>query len=541
MYKVMIVEDEMLVRVGIKNSIDWAKFNMRVVADAPNGQIGWELFEKEKPDLVITDLKMPVMDGMELISRIREKDKETRIIILSCLEEFDAVRKALSFNVSDYILKLTMSQEEMESVLFKVKKELDGQISSNSESKNAEADKSIIKESVLKDYLFYNIYTEEKFGELVRDLNLKITPENLVMLKMEIEHYQILQSKLADDCGKLIRFSLLNVMDEVISHYKKGEVFYDSEKYYVMILSFKDYNNEQNILQEICCIINDIKNVLKKFFDVSVSFGISGTKNGYMSLKAMYRECQAALEQKYFEGSGAIIRSYDPARRAVKDKLIETAKALLNELEGIPDINRREIISKINIFIDNLPSTKADVQKQLMQWIHWPVIMLYLSDEKMADLVTSFGERLLSCETMNEAMELLHEYFNQISSKYKKMKSLSTEVADAINYINSNYDKSISLQAVSEHVSVSPNYLTSLFKKELNLSFIDYITEVRIKKSKELLLDTYMKSYEIAEKVGFSDGSYFSRTFKKITGVRPNEFRRKWVTDWVEDSDYDEP
>ena len=106
MYRVVIVEDEMLVRMGLKNSIQWDKFNMCVIADVANGKLAWEICQKEMPDLIITDIKMPVMDGMELIQKIREKDSEVAILILSCLEEFDLLRKAMSFGVVDYILKI---------------------------------------------------------------------------------------------------------------------------------------------------------------------------------------------------------------------------------------------------------------------------------------------------------------------------------------------------------------------------------------------------------------------------------------------------
>ena len=116
MYKVLIVEDEIFVRLGIKMSVEWKKLDMEVIGDAADGKQALEIYEKEHPDIVMTDLKMPIMDGMELIRRIREKDQRTQILILSSLEEFHLVKQAISMDVSDYILKLTMTQEDMESL-----------------------------------------------------------------------------------------------------------------------------------------------------------------------------------------------------------------------------------------------------------------------------------------------------------------------------------------------------------------------------------------------------------------------------------------
>ena len=124
MYKAVIVEDEMFVRMGIKMSVDWEKLGIGDVETYANGQQAWEAYQEEKPDLILTDLKMPVMSGMELIRKIREQDDRTRIIILSCLEEFALVREALSLGVTDYILKLTMTQEDMAKVIDKALTEL---------------------------------------------------------------------------------------------------------------------------------------------------------------------------------------------------------------------------------------------------------------------------------------------------------------------------------------------------------------------------------------------------------------------------------
>lgn len=125
MYRVLIVEDELFVRLGIKMSVEWEALDMEVIADVSNGEQAWEVYVREEPDIILTDLKMPIMDGMELIRRVREKSDRTRIIILSCLEEFALVRESISMDVTDYILKLTMTREDMEKVLDKARTELE--------------------------------------------------------------------------------------------------------------------------------------------------------------------------------------------------------------------------------------------------------------------------------------------------------------------------------------------------------------------------------------------------------------------------------
>ena len=124
-YKVLIVEDEVLVRGGLKSVIGWEKLGMEIIGDAANGKQALEIYEADKPDIILTDIKMPVMDGLELIARIREKDEKTKIVILTCYEEFEYLQEAMRMGVSDYISKLRMKPAEIEAAMEKLKRELD--------------------------------------------------------------------------------------------------------------------------------------------------------------------------------------------------------------------------------------------------------------------------------------------------------------------------------------------------------------------------------------------------------------------------------
>ncbi|AZN41460.1 response regulator [Paenibacillus albus] len=202
MIKVIIVEDEMLVRIGLKNSIDWAKLGMEVIADLSNGQAAWEFYNEVKPDLILTDIRMPNMDGMQLISLIRETDAKTKIIILTAYEEFDLVKKAIRSGVTDYILKFKMSIDEMESVLRKVQTELQSESSLVSSAKQqdgqalAALDKTSLKETAMKDYLSYGRYSDAEFAEITKKLNFRIQPERLLLCVMEIDNFERMEKSL---------------------------------------------------------------------------------------------------------------------------------------------------------------------------------------------------------------------------------------------------------------------------------------------------------------------------------------------------------
>ena len=223
MYSVMIAEDEMLVRLGLKNSVDWGKFNMKVIADVADGKAAWETYERDRPNLIITDLKMPILGGMELIERIRENDNKTVIIILSCIEEFDLVRKAMSLEVMGYISKLTMTEEETEAILGKAQKVLDKLDESDSLKAYSAIDTDIIKEKLIKNYLLNHITSAEEFKTQIAKLNLRLNQARLLLCILEIDHYNMLQRKNSDENGQFIKFSMLNVLNELLSNSGRGE------------------------------------------------------------------------------------------------------------------------------------------------------------------------------------------------------------------------------------------------------------------------------------------------------------------------------
>ena len=151
-------------------------------------------------------------------------------------------------------------------------------------------------------------------------------------------------------------------------------------------------------------------------------------------------------------------------------------------------------------------------------------IIFYQTD--VSKIAHDYAYRIRNTEKLNQTIDVFKQYLADVS-RDETTKTLSREVFEAVKYIKENYANNITLQQVAKQVEISPNYLSSLFKKELQLSFVDYINQVRIHNAKKLLLNTHLKSYEISQKVGFTDESYFSRIFKKIVGIRPNEFKRQ--------------
>ncbi len=399
--KVLIVEDEVLVREGLKSVIGWERLGMEVIGDVANGKQALEVYEREKPDIILTDIRMPVMDGLELIAQIRGQDEKTRIVILTCYEEFGYLQKALRLGVSDYILKLKMKPSEIEAAMAKVKRKLDEEMDGREERLEEAESFRLQKEEELKQYIFYNQVPESLFRSRMEKLNLAVREENIVLCRMVLQKYEKAQARIMDERGMLIRFLVLNVTMEIMEKYGGGEIVQEGDDCFLILMNMdfdEGWERLEGMQQEISCVLLD-------FIEVQAAWGISSMTQSFAALPEMYQEC---------------------------------------------------------------------------------------------------------CEKMQD-----------------EKTSLSVEIYEAVRYIDEHLSERLTLNQVADSICLSPNYLSSLFKKELGVGFVDYITEKRVEKAKELLTNTGMKTYEVAQQTGFLDESYFSKTFKKITGKRPSAFRKR--------------
>lgn len=527
MFTVLIVEDEMLVSIGLRNMIDWEKMNMKVIAEAQNGVAAFEIYQKEKPDLILTDIKMPVMDGLQLISKIREKDKKTKIIILTCYQEFDVVHKALKLGVSDYILKLRMSTNDMESVIKKVHGELVSENITRLANKDMIVDTKFIKEKIIKDYIIYRAYSNDKFEKMICGMQLRLKASGLILCMMKVNDNRQPHDRFDAKHENKLRETILKLIDALLGKYKRGEIVYEKEQQYIILFSFGDVTSEDNTQTMLHKILDRISIIMKTYINSQVTFGISTQSNHYSALKNLYCEAASALKQGYFMGDVSCIRYADSSNKSVYLSLIEKFRG---HVTGIPDLNneyRKEIVAGISLLEEMFCVPEEEVQELFIRWIHWPTVNSSAFRKDSSNIALEYAGRVRTCTTLIEIMGVFGQYLRVTVEFQANVRLASREVSETVKFIKNNYFMDISLRQVAEQVDISTNYLSSLFKKELHISFIDYINQVRIDKAKELLLSTHLKIYQIAQKVGFADESYFSRIFKRITGLRPNEFKKQ--------------
>lgn len=516
-YKVLIVEDEVLVRGGLKSVIGWEKLGMEIIGDAANGKQALEIYEADKPDIILTDIKMPVMDGLELIARIREKDEKTKIVILTCYEEFEYLQEAMRMGVSDYISKLRMKPAEIEAAMEKLKRELD----ENEEQKgNTPKERELQKEEIFKQYIFYHQIPLEIFRARIQDLHLGIREKDIVLCRMKLGKYDKVRSKISDAQGMLIRFLIMNMAGEIITKYGEGEIIQEREDSYLLLIN-ADSGTEGKCVK-LRRVLQEVAHTLSGYMGSQVIWGVSRVYQSWDKLPEMYRECCRALKNAYFEKEIIFQYGLRDASEGLELKMVKEAEEelrpfmpfcgkelewLMNQLEANASEGGLEKENVDTALIHFLFRTREGQQQEF-------------SEEVLLKAVGQIRESLTFREAVQTAAACCQEIFEH-------QNKLSVEIYEAVQYIEKHLSEKLTLNQVAFHIGLSPNYLSSLFKKELHISFVDYITESRVKKAKDLLLETDLKTHEVAEITGFADDSYFSKTFKKITGKLPSSFRKR--------------
>lgn len=437
-YKILIVEDEVLVRGGLKAMIDWEKLGLELAGDAANGAEALEIYRECRPDIILTDIRMPVMDGLELTASIRHEDQQTKIIFLTCYEDFTYLQEAMRLGVSDYILKLKMKPDEIEQVLKKVCRQLDQE---RKDPEYSTAKNEAMKEDIFKQYIFYRRASEENFKSWEKKLDFQVKERNLVMCRMLFLNYEQVKEQMKDPQGALIKFLVNNMIEELAGSLKGAEIVWEAQEKLLLLVNVEQTEEEMRKLQG---VLRKITRTFEESMKAKAKWGVSSAADSWEMLPVLYQECRQKME-------------------APK----EATERIKAETDGYEPTEKKEEAAR------------------------------YITEEETR----------------------------------RGTKQISVEIYKAMEYIDAHLTEKLTLNQVAEYIALSPNYFSSLWKKELKIGFVDYIAEKRIEKAVELFRTTDLRTHEVAEKTGFVDDSYFSKTFKKVTGQRPSSFRKRELTE----------
>ncbi|MGL4572059.1 MAG: response regulator [Clostridium sp.] len=529
LYKVLIVDDEEEIRQGIIKKIDWEKYGFKIVGDAENGKDALEKLEKLQPDIVMTDIKMPFMNGLELGEKIKEIMPWTKIIIFSGSDELEYAHRAIKINAHEYVLKPINSIELIE-VIKKLKIKMDEELD---EKKNVEKLYKYYKRSlpILKEKFLVGTIEgrikEELWKEEGKRVGVEFTEE---FYAVGVIHTDNLEDEKEIEIAEedLIDISIKQIIDEVMGEYCKCVSFIYSRT--VVVIS--NFNGKENIFNFIRGL-NEVCKTSERFTEKSVSAGVGQIATDYSQIRLSYKMARNAMHYRMVLGTGRAIYIDDvEPDNSVQLQFDENdERELLNAIKIKSNEEIKKAISKFFIKAEKLLLPYNQYKIYLIQIT---TSLLKLVQAYNLNIEEAFGKEFNCYSHIDNfnSMDRAQEWFIEkgITINYLiKRERLDTSkllIEKAKEYVDSNYsDSEISVEKLCGHLHVSPTYFSTIFKRETGENFVNYLTTVRLDAAVNLLNTTDYKSYIIAQNVGYPEPNYFSYVFKKRFGVSPSKYR----------------
>lgn len=526
MYKVFLVEDEIVVRKRIRDSIAWEKNGFIFAGEAPDGEMALPLIKQTQPDILITDIKMPFMDGLELSRYVKKNMPRTKIIILSGHQEFEYAKKAISIGVEEYVLKPVSSKDLLE-LLGKVAWDIEEEKKLTENIRNMDKylndNKALLKESFLNNLIMGSMPSLVVVDKAPA-YDIDIFARYYAVMRVNIE---------TDSDADYVKYDEVEVrINEIMKDRSNVIKFNRSLNELIMIFKGDDRQALELQCKSVSETIADSIGALPAL-EITVDIG-----NIHERIQGISKSFKDILHGRKTEH---IAQDDSDALQLELQKLNENQKAYFGFDDGqILDAlrygNKDGIRSVIETYFEKLQGKKASVILSIYLAIRINYVVTSFLNEigENAEQILPRQERIEEMAIRFDTFDKLKAYIEdciQIAYQYREKRKNNQHyelIAEAKQYIEKNYaDENMSLNEVANYVNMSPCHFSTVFSQETGETFIQYLTNIRIKKAKGLLNTSNMKTGEIALEVGYQNPHYFSYIFKKVVGCKPRDYRSR--------------
>lgn len=510
MYSIFLVDDEELELEMMRDYIRWEEMGVYVAGTARNGREALEMIEVIEPDIVLTDVQMPVMNGIDLAQQIRAGYDWIQLLFLTGHDEFNYVKSALNVGAVGYLLK-PLDLDEIESVIVKVKQRCE-------EVRLKKRSIEVTKANILKalSHEKSEVRTAELLDSFSRLTSQAAGRYALALFSIDPKAAEAQQRSLEECMGQLRELldSFFKGKQQEVSYvpYKEGEagIFMEAGHqpgYYAW---------------------EDLAVSLHKSLDFAVTIAVGGQEAELSCIRQLYEHVQVMLNEQFYRGTGSLIHAHSLCGGFHGEQVPPFEKKLW--FDAIQQLDFSRVTRQLHEYMAGMAVLR--VKKKLI--CDWSVELI---DELLGQLQQPVPEGIKRAElyhslynalTLHEIEDLIlrmaEEVVNLLGERF--MDKNSKLVHQVRKLIDQNYDQPLTINSLSDQVYLSPNYLRSIFKDKTGMTIHDYLTRIRLDKAKELLADGSLKIQDIAQKVGYESTSYFISLFLKSQGVTPNEYRK---------------
>ena len=529
LYRLMLVDDEEEIREGIIRKMDWRSLGYTVVGDAENGLEALEKAEQLHPDVVMTDIKMPFMDGLELGEKLQSLMPSTKLIIFSGFDDFEYAQKAIKLNVSEYVLK-PINASELTETLVSLKQRLDREYD---EKRNLETLRRNYQESlpVLREQFLVGLIEgrvpEERAMAQARQFSICLEGTSWAVALVRAESGLRAEETLHGE-EELIPISLKRTVDEMMGKYCRFAGFLYSD----CVAIIADINPETGVVPLITGL-NVVCKAAERILGVKVMAGVGIPCARLADIRHSYNESQSALDycSVMGEGKAVYISDIEPdtSTKLLFDDRDEREIVNAIKMNSEEEIRRKIVVLFARFEARLLPLSQYQIYLMEIMTALLKVMQAYeFGTEEIFGENFNYVNTITSLRSPAEMKQWCVDSCVKISAMIRRERVDSSKMLaqNAMQYIGENYSSTdLSVESLCSYLHVSPAYFSTVFKRETGMSFVAYLTEARLQEAVNLLKTTDDKTYIIAEKVGYPEPNYFSYVFKKKYGISPSKYR----------------
>ena len=532
MHKILIVDDDRIIRKGLASTISWEEYEYQLVGEAADGEQGLEMIKNLRPDIVISDIKMPFMDGLSMVRSGRELFPDMKAILLTGYDDFAYAREAIKIKAFDYLLKPV----DKEVLLEKVKKASEELKTENAAKQKISEGMPFLRLKLLKKIISGKFSGEKLLGE-ARSLGVNLAGPKYLVFVIKIDDYYKMsaQAMEAAEGKEVAKHCVFDLCEKVIAWEGKGCVF-ELERDELVVV-YEDSKNDAAMMETGHALAEHISALVKQCINVTVTIALGGVCQSLDGVGVSYREARAAMQNRHFIGKDSIFSFFDigvsghegnlqmsdlelELLRKIKLGFPQEALAVVNKIEK--ELLQHKGLSLANVRLMSV-QLLISLFKGAKEWAgEW-------EKANQANLQL-YHIQISGMQTIKEIMNLIRKTVSSLTDhiQVKRDSSKCVAIEQAVKYIEENFTKQgLSLHEVAKHIHMNPVYMSALFKQEKNITFSEFLLQARMNRAMELLRRQNMRTYEVAENVGYSNPEYFSVCFKKYVGVSPLEFKNK--------------
>ena len=538
MIKILLVDDEIWNRKSLQDQVNWRSLGIEISGEAKNGVVALEMIRQDQPSIVITDIRMPMMDGIQLMEILHTEFPHILIIILSGYAEFEYAKKAIYFQAFDYVLK-PIDTDQLEATLKRAVAVLRENELKHDDilqlTQKVNESGSLSKEKFLTNLIIGSDLSEEEINHLVRKKGFQFHWPRMVILIIKAENFdEIAELKYKHD-RELTSFVLANVIGELFQNYEDSIIFrnFTRQKELILIKGFAT-DNDRVIIEEIYEKCQTVIHTVREITKFELYIGIGREFTHIKDARHSYTQALEAVHNSGIVHTNRIIHIDEVSSRI--DYYI------------YPDNKEKALIyylgngykPQANQLIEELFSELSDSKTIHPQSIRNTVLELTFSMNKLLKKHHMMLENLLNepnipDKIMNEFFTIkeLKEWLKEISTEVidfvsgSKKTGLKKTVLELISYLDQHYSNELTLYGVAETLFINPVYLSRIFKNETGMTFNDYINKLRMEAALKLLKDNNLTMNDVSEMIGYGNTSYFLKKFKEFYGCTPTEYRKK--------------